>query len=224
VIFWGTNPVTRENTLTARNTITYPGQAGPATGSVVVSPLRPGPLATVVLLLPGESLNPGVSPGKTGVPQPQISGNSFNGVDVYATDQHWNPVESGPYPTLSWSSDDPSPGVSLPAGGAMASNAELDEAVTLIQSGLRRVTVSASGPISSSNESNVIVNPEGLDHFVFDYSVWDTLDVQVTTIPFQLRVRAQDCGPGWARRTSPRTTSSPTTPPSSTASWMPSCR
>ncbi len=192
VIFWGTNPVTRENTLTARNTITYPGQAGPATGSVVVSPLRPGPLATVVLLLPGESLNPGVSPGKTGVPQPQISGNSFNGVDVYATDQHWNPVESGPYPTLSWSSDDPSPGVSLPAGGAMASNAELDEAVTLIQSGLRRVTVSASGPISSSNESNVIVNPEGLDHFVFDYSVWDTLDVQVTTIPFQLRVRAQD--------------------------------
>ncbi len=192
IVFWGTDPVTRENTLSAINTRVYPGQGSAATGSAIVSPLRPGPLGTVVLLLPGESLTPGVSPGKTGTPLPQISGNSFNGIDVYATDSHWNPVEPTAYPQLSWSSDDPSAGVILPPGGAMASNAELDETVRLIQSGLRRVTVTASGSLNASSESNVVVNPEGLDHFVFDYTAWDTLDVQVTTIPFSLRVRAED--------------------------------
>jgi hypothetical protein len=192
VVFWGTDPVTRENTLTATNTLLYPGQAAVAEGSAVVSPLRPGPVATLVLLLPGETLTPGESPGKTGTPTPQISGNPFNGVDVYATDQFWNPVESAPYPTLNWSTDDPSPGVSLPANGPMASNASLDNTITLIQSGTRRVTVTGSGPISGSSESNVTVNPEGLDHFVFDYTTWDTTDVQVTTIPFQLRVWAED--------------------------------
>ena len=172
IVFWGTDPVTRENTLSAINTRVYPGQGSAATGSAIVSPLRPGPLGTVVLLLPGESLTPGVSPGKTGTPLPQISGNSFNGIDVYATDSHWNPVEPTAYPQLSWSSDDPSAGVILPPGGAMASNAELDETVRLIQSGLRRVTVTASGSLNASSESNVVVNPEGLDHFVFDYTAW----------------------------------------------------
>ena len=145
-----------------------------------------------MLLLPGEQLTPGVSPGKSGTPLAQISGNSFSGVDVYATDQHWNPVETGPYPDLAWSSDDPSLGVVLPAGGTMGGNAELDESATLIQAGLRRVSISASGAVSAGDESFVSVNPEGLDHFVFDYAVWDTTDIQVTTIPFQLRVYAMD--------------------------------
>jgi hypothetical protein len=192
VVFWGTDPLTRENQLTATNSITYPGQPSPATGTIVVTPLRPGPLATVVLLLPGETLTPGVSPGKIGTPTPQVSGNPFNGVDVYATDQHWNPVESGPYPTLNWSSDDPSPGVNLPPNGVMPGNAALDLTAELIQAGPRRVTINTTGPISATSESFVVLNPEGLDHFVFNYTVWDTTDIQVTTIPFQLRVRAED--------------------------------
>lgn len=192
VVFWGTDPVTRENVLTATNSITYSGQGAPAKGTIVVTPLRPGPLNTVVLRLPGETLTPGVSPGKSGTPNPQVSGNPFNTVDVYATDQHWNPVESNPYPTLSWTSDDPSPGVILPPGGAMASNVLIGQSVELILAGQRRVTVNATGPINSSSESIVTINPEGLDHFVFDYTVLDTNTVQVTTIPFQLRVRAED--------------------------------
>lgn len=192
VVFWGTDPVTRENVLTATNSITYSGQGSPAAGTVVVTPLRPGPLSTVVLLLPGETLTPGVSPGKTGTPNPQVSGSPFIGNDVYATDQHWNPVESNPYPNLTWTSDDPSPGVNLPPGGGMASNAVIDQSVELILAGQRRVTVNATGPINSSSESIVTLNPEGLDHFVFDYTVLDTTNIQVTTIPFQLRVRAED--------------------------------
>jgi len=192
VVFLGTDPNTRENTLTVANTRTYPGQMSVATGSAVVTPLRPQDLATVVLLLPGEVLTPGVSPGKSGMPLAQVSGNAFDGVTVWATDQYWNPVEPGSYPTLSWSSDDPAAGVVLPPGGPMVSNVDLDESVRLFTAGTRRVTVTASGPISASSESNVLVNPEGLDHFVFDYAIWDTTRVQVTTIPFQIRVRAED--------------------------------
>ena len=33
VTFWGTDPVTRENVLTATNSVTYPGQAVPAVGA-----------------------------------------------------------------------------------------------------------------------------------------------------------------------------------------------
>lgn len=192
VTFLGTDPVTRENVLSALNSRTYPGQGTAATGSATVTPLRPGSLNRIVLLLPGETLTPGVSPGKSGTPLPQVSGRTFNGVDVFATDQYWNPVEPSLYPSIAYSTDDPSGAVILPPAGAMASNARLDESVRLITSGTRRVTVTASGPINASSESTVIVNPEGLDHFVFDYSVWDTTRTQVTTIPFQIRVRARD--------------------------------
>jgi len=192
VTFQGTDAALHRNTLQALNTVTYPGQPSAAAGSLIVSPLYPGPLARVVLLLPGETLTPGVSPGKTGTPTSQISGFAFNGVDVYATDQYWNPVMAGPYPTLTWSSDDGDPGVILPAGGAMSSNEELDQSMTLVTSGLTQVTVTASGAINASSSTQVSVNPAGLDHFDFDYAVFDTTAIQATTSPFTVRVRARD--------------------------------
>ena len=192
VILQGTDESLHQNTIDAENTVTYAYQSGPATGSALVSPLYPGALARVVLLLPGETLTPGVSPGKSGTPTAQISSFAFNGVDVYATDAYWNPVDAGPYPTLNWSVDDAAGGVSLPAGGAMSSNAELDQSITLVTSGLRQVTVQASGAITASNSSYVNINPAGLDHFTFDYALFDTNTVQATTNPFQIRVRAYD--------------------------------
>lgn len=190
--FQGTDAALHQNTLQAVNTVTYPGQAGAPSGSLLISPLYPGPLARVVLLLPGETLTPGVSPGKSGTPTSQISGFAFNGVDVYATDQYWNPVMAGPYPTLSWSSDDGDAGVILPAGGPMSSNEELDQSMTLVTSGLTQVTVTASGAVSASSSSQVNVNPAGLDRFEFDYAVFDTTAIQATTSPFTVRVRAKD--------------------------------
>lgn len=192
VILQGTDSALHQNVIEAENSVTYPYQSGPANGSALVAPLYPGALSRVVLLLPGETLTPGVSPGKSGAPNAQISSFPFNGIDVYATDQYWNPVDAGPYPTLTWSVDDAAPGVLLPAGGAMSSNAELDQSATLMTSGLRQVTVQASGPITASNASHVYVNPAGLDRFVFDYAVFDTNTVQATTNPFQIRVRAYD--------------------------------
>ncbi|MBK7701971.1 MAG: hypothetical protein IPI34_03285 [bacterium] len=192
VVFQGTDPALQQNTVNALNTVVYPTQAAAAAGSGLVAPLYPGALNRVVLLLPGQTLTPGVSPGRSGTAIAQISGFPFTGIDVYATDQYWNPVASGPFPTLAWSANDAAPGVALPAGGAMSSNTVQDQSATLMTSGLRQVTVTASGPISTSSSANVQVNPAGLHHFSFDYAVLDTNAVQATTTPFQIRVRAYD--------------------------------
>ncbi|MBE0565777.1 MAG: hypothetical protein IH621_07480 [Krumholzibacteria bacterium] len=192
VTFWGTDPVTRENQLTAVNSVVYPGQAVAARGTATVTPLRPGPLATVVLLLPGESLTPGVSPGKSGIPSSQTSGQSFGGLSVYATDQRWNPIEPAPLPALAWTSDDPNGGVVLPGGGVMGGNPESALSATLIRSGTTRVTVTASGAVAATSRSDVVINPQGLHHFEFDSGVWNPADPQVTTIPFNIRIIARD--------------------------------
>ncbi len=192
VTFWGTDPITRENVLTATNSVVYPGQATAAQGVATVTPLRPGPLDGVVLLLPGESLTPGVSPGKSGEPSAQSSGQSFGGIAVYATDQHWNPIEGNGLPSLSWASDDPNGTVVLPAGGVMGGNPESSLNATLIRSGTTRVTVTASGAVNGTSRSDVIINPQGLDHFEFDTGVWNPSDPQVTTIPFNIRIIARD--------------------------------
>lgn len=192
VVFQGTDPALQQNTVNALNTVVYPTQAVAAAGSGIVAPLYPGALSRVVLLLPGQTLTPGVSPGRSGTAIAQISGFPFTGIDVYATDQYWNPVAGAPFPTLAWSANDAAPGVSLPAGGAMSSNTVQDQSATLMTSGLRQVTVTASGAISTSSSANVQVNPAGLHHFSFDYAVLDTNAVQATTTPFQIRVRAYD--------------------------------
>jgi len=192
VTFWGTDPVTRENEVTATNTVVYPGQASAAQGLATVSPLRPGPLATVILLLPGEQLTPGVSPGKSGTPVPQTSGSAFGNITVYATDQRGNPVESGPYPNLTWNSSDGSPGVVLPASGPMGDNPATGYTATLIASGSSWITATASGAVDATSRSDLVINPQGLDHFEFDTGVWDPTDPQVTTIPFNIRIIARD--------------------------------
>ena len=192
VTFWGTDPVTRENVLTATNSVIYPGQTVAAGGSATITPLRPGPLDDVVLLMPGETLTPGVSPGKTGTPNSQTSGQVIAGITVYATDQHWNPIEPAALPTLSWSSDDPDGGVILPAGGLMGGNPEAALTATLIRSGTTRLTVSAGGAVSAESRSDVFINPQGLDHFDFDTGIWNPADPQVTTIPFNIRIIARD--------------------------------
>jgi len=192
VTFWGTDPVTRENVLTATNTVIYPGQAGAAAGSATITPLRPGALDGVTLLLPGETLTPGVSPGKSGTPNSQTSGQNFGGISVYATDLHWNPIEPAALPNLTWTSDDPDGGVVLPGGGVMGGNPESSLTTILIRSGTTRMTVTASGAVNANSRSDVIINPQGLDHFEFDLGVWNPADPQVTTIPFNIRIFARD--------------------------------
>ena len=127
-----------------------------------------------------------------GTPNSHTSGTNFGGLEVYAIDQHWNPVPSGPYPTVAWSSDDPDGSVVLPGTAVMGGNPETSYNLILIRSGTTRVTTTASGAVAATSRSDVVINPEGLDHFEFDAGVWDPSDVQVTTIPFNIRIIARD--------------------------------
>lgn len=192
IVFWGTDPITRENELTAINSVVYPGQGQAAFGRATITPLRPGPLDDIVLLMPGETLTPGVSPGKAGLPDAQTSGQIIAGISVYATDQYWNPIETTVFPTLSFTSDDPSGGVVLPPTALMGGNPESSLTATLIRSGTTRLTASASGAVTATSRSDVVINPQGLDHFEFDTGVWNPSDPQVTTIPFNIRIHARD--------------------------------
>ncbi len=192
VTFWGTDPVTRENELTVTNSVVYSGQSSAASGVATITPLRPGALDGIVLLLPGETLTPGISPGKSGSPGNQTSGQNFTGISVYATDQHWNPIEPAALPSLSYTSDDPNGGVLLPAGGVMGGNPESNLNSTLIRSGTTRITATASGAVNGTSRSDVVINPQGLHHFEFDAGVWNPADSQVTTIPFNIRIYARD--------------------------------
>jgi len=56
VTFWGTDPVTGENELTVTNSVVYTGQSSAASGVATITPLHPGALDGIVLLLPGETL------------------------------------------------------------------------------------------------------------------------------------------------------------------------
>ena len=52
VVFWGTDPVTRENTLQALNTVVYEGQVSPAQGQGTVAPLLPPRRLTAICSCP----------------------------------------------------------------------------------------------------------------------------------------------------------------------------
>ncbi|MBN2172300.1 MAG: hypothetical protein JW819_13355, partial [Candidatus Krumholzibacteriota bacterium] len=194
VRFLGTGILTRENTLTVTGSRIYPGQTEYPTGSAVVTPLWPADLDGVVLLLPGETLTPGVPPGKSGTPNAQPAGAPFD-VTVYAVDPWWNPVlDTDPaLPVdLAFATSDTHPLVVLPPPASLGSSVLPDESATLVTAGVQSLSVTASGPVSDVSNSFVDVAPEGLDHFAFNYVIWDTLDVQVTTQPFDVQITARD--------------------------------
>ncbi|MCB9515249.1 MAG: FlgD immunoglobulin-like domain containing protein [Candidatus Krumholzibacteriia bacterium] len=194
VQFLGTDPLTRSNVVTATGGRIYPGQSSYPRGTAVVTPLWPAALDGIVLVLPGETLTPGVPPGKSGTPTHQLAGIPF-AATVYAVDAWWNPVlESDPgLPfTLSYSCSDGHPQVQLPPGGAMSGNTLSDQYFRLITAATHSVSATASGSISDVSNSYLTVDPQNLDHFEFNYAIWDTLDVQVTTQPFNVEITARD--------------------------------
>ena len=192
--FLGTDILTRANTLTATGGRIYPGQSSYPTGSAVVTPLWPAALDGIVLLLPGEALTPGVPPGKSGAPSAQFAGVPF-AATVYAVDAWWNPVlatDPGLPFTVSYASSDAHGDAMVPPAAAMSGNVLADQSITLITAAMHSVSASASGSIVDLDNSYVNLAPQSLDHFEFNYAIWDTLDVQVTTQPFLVRLTARD--------------------------------
>jgi hypothetical protein len=68
--------------------------------------VNPGTPTKLIVLLPGESLVPGSSTGKTGTPIDQTAAVPFN-VTTYATDNYWNIVTSGTEREVSITTSDP---------------------------------------------------------------------------------------------------------------------
>jgi hypothetical protein len=75
---------------TTRLTCSYTGKSGQSNTFIV----NPGPYAKLVLILPGQSHEPGniVAQGKSGTPFPYTVGNPAIQTIVYAVDQFWNKV------------------------------------------------------------------------------------------------------------------------------------
>lgn len=93
VTLFGTDPLTRQNTITAFQVKSYSGQPLPATG--VTSPpltINPNTYHHILLRFPGETLTPGTGSGKTGIPTLQVAGASINPVLVDLVDQWHNPI------------------------------------------------------------------------------------------------------------------------------------
>ncbi|MBN2367274.1 MAG: Ig-like domain-containing protein [Calditrichaeota bacterium] len=146
--------------------------------------LLPGALARVKILLPGETLTPGLATAKTGFPSPQTLGITFQAT-VYATDAWFNPVTPDSL-DLHFSSTDPE-AVLPPDTTQTVSSQGYD--VTLLTTGKNRLAVETTGmPAMSDSSSEFTVLTGQIDHFIFT----TIADSQVAGNPFTVRIEAHN--------------------------------
>jgi hypothetical protein len=159
VILFGTDPLSRQNTITANQVDTYVGQPTPATG--LTSPaltINPNVYDHILLRFPGESLTPGTGSGKVGAATGQIAGASINPVYVDLVDQWHNPINpadnAGIYPlTVSYSTFfvGALPDV-LPAASVLAGVNQANVSFTMSVAGTHLIQADAGGgDLSQSN-------------------------------------------------------------------------
>ena len=142
---------------------------GGAAGSVFEL-LPPSPATQLQILLPGQTATPGVAPGKTGTPNPQMAGAPFT-VTVNALDANFNLVTTGWRELVFVSSDAQAvlPGEVALLGGTGTFS------VTLNTPGTQTLTAEAltqgwaSAPALSPVSDQVLVNAPGLKLFVSEY-------------------------------------------------------
>jgi hypothetical protein len=125
--------------------------------------LLPGSIERLKILVPGETLTPGLLPGITGYPSPQTVGVTFS-MKVYATDYWYNPVKPDSI-ELHFSSTDTA--AVLPPDTIQVSSST-DYNFTLLTTGSNRVFVEATQqPILKDTSSSFNMLTGQLDHFVF---------------------------------------------------------
>ncbi len=123
--------------------------------------VHPGTFSRVQIVLPGEDPWPGSATGLTGSPASQAVGQTFT-VDVYATDDYWNPLPSGDFVRIT-SSD---AGASTPVTGAMTSGFR-QFTLTFGTVGTQTLTLTdqTNGSIQGMTSGGVLVIPSAPDHF-----------------------------------------------------------
>ena len=150
--------------------------------------VHPASYSRLVLVAPGENLDPGTPTepdGKTGNPSAQESTNPFDLI-VAAVDQFWNPVETGSY-TVKFSSSDPN--ANLPVGDQlMSSVVESFSGVFLDTLGWQWIKVEDVNNSSIFDTVVIEVVHGPLDHFSFS----EVSSPQKVGNSFNVRIIAED--------------------------------
>lgn len=148
--------------------------------------VHPGPFARVQIIVPGQNPLPGSVSGVVGSPATQAAGQSFV-IDIYATDEYWNPVPSADVVRVT-SSD---PGASTPVTGAMT-NGYRQFTVSLGTVGAQTLTVTdqTNGSIQGMTSDPIYVIASAPDHFEID----PISSPVVAGEPVAVTIRATDVG------------------------------
>lgn len=152
--------------------------------------VSPGAYSKLVIAPPGETLRPGIpteADGKEGVPSAQQAGVLFR-VPVFATDQYFNPIENGPFPSVNFT-------ISPTLGGSFFSqslpypmlNGSARFDLTL-QSG-SNITVYQNTTPSLNQTVAIPVAHGNIDHFRMTFA--NAFDKEAG-VPFQVTMQAED--------------------------------
>jgi hypothetical protein len=148
--------------------------------------VHPGTLAKVQIVVPGQDPAPGSASGVTGSPATQGATQPFT-VDVFATDQYWNPAPCDH--TVRVTSSDTQ--ASTPVTGALVGgHVQLTLSLGTVGTQTLTVTDQTSGAIQGMTTAGIPVIPSGAHHFEFD-----PLPVAVQAgDPVTVTIRATDGG------------------------------
>jgi hypothetical protein len=156
----------------------------PHTGVSNLFNVNPGAFKKLQVLLPGEDPLPGVTPGKTGYPQDQLTGVQFD-IRVRAVDDHWNLINQATDSIKITSTDS----LILTTQKSKLVNGSV--ILSTIMGTVGNHTISASDitnlSINSDESSQFLVNPGALDHFEFE-----TIDTQTAGSAFHTEIFAAD--------------------------------
>ena len=146
--------------------------------------VHPGNFARVQIVTPGEAPLPGSVSGVTGSPATQSAGKAFT-VNVYATDNYWNPLPSGDNVRIT-SSDG---AANTPLTGTLT-NGTRAFSVSLGTVGTQTLTVSdvTNSGITPMTSAGIPVIPSAVDHFV----VAAIASPQTAGVPVAVTIRATD--------------------------------
>ncbi len=126
--------------------------------------VHPGTFSRIQLVVPGQTAEPGSVSGASGSPATQGAGQAFT-VDVYATDDYWNPLPSGD--TVRLISSDPL--ASTPLTSALV-NGFNQFTVSLGTVGSATLTISdqTNGSITGMTSPAIPVIPDAINGFAID--------------------------------------------------------
>lgn len=146
--------------------------------------VHPGPFSRVQIVCPGQSPQPGSVEGVTGSLATQAAGQGFN-VDVYATDDYWNPAPSVDVVRIT-SSD---PEASTPVSGTLF-NGFQQFSVSLGTVGSQTLTVTdqTNSSIEGMTSGLIPVIASAADHFEIDHIASPV----IAGVPITVTIRATD--------------------------------